>query len=148
MKTIARIVLAALALGAPLVPAIAAEKKQAGPHGGRLIAGLEPRAEFFVTADKKIQISFVAADGKTVVAPTKQVVTVTMGDRAKPTRLEFARSGDALLSTAAIPAGKDLATVVQIKPSADAKIVTDRFNLDLSKCPDCKLHEYACTCAH
>lgn len=141
------LVLALAALVAPASAAVA-EKKKAGPNGGRIIAGLEPRAEFFVTADKKVQITFVGADGKTVVAPTAQVVTVTMGDRAKPTTLAFAKAGNTLLSTATIPAGKDLPTVVQIKPTPEAKAVIDRFNLDLSKCPDCKLTEYACTCAH
>jgi hypothetical protein len=38
--------------------------------------------------------------------------------------------------------------VVQIKVTPDAKTVTEKFNLNLEKCPTCKYQEYACTCEH
>lgn len=123
------------------------EKKVAGPNGGRIIATVEPRAEFFVTADRKVQITFLDKAGK-AIAPAEQVVTITTGDRSAPKTLTFAKSGNALLSTAALPAGNDLPTVVQIKAGATGKIITAKFNIDLSKCGECKLAEYACTCGH
>ncbi len=123
------------------------EKKVAGPHGGRIIATIHPRAEFFVTADRKIQITFLDDAGK-AIAPAEQVVTVTTGDRAAPTKLTFTKTATALLSTAALPAGNDLPTVVQIKSTPTSPTITAKFTLDLSKCGECKLAEYACICAH
>lgn len=125
----------------------AESKKVAGPHGGRILAGLEPRAEFFVTPERKVQITFLDRKGDPV-EPAAPSVTVTTGDRAAPTRLTFAKSGKAFISTTALPAGNDLPTVVQIKPTPDAATVTERFNLNLSTCSECKLSEYACICDH
>lgn len=125
----------------------AESKKVAGPHGGRILAGLEPRVEFFVTAERKVQITFLDRNGK-AVAPAEQVVTVTTGDRAAPTRLTFAPSGGALVSNQPLPTGNDWPTVVQIKSTPAAKTVTERFNLNLSTCSECKLGEYACICDH
>jgi len=122
-------------------------KKVAGPNGGRIIATVTPRAEFFVTADRKVQITFLDDAGK-AIAPAEQVVTVTTGDRSAPKSLTFAQAGNTLLSTSALPAGNDLPAVVQIKANATAKPITAKFTLDLNKCGECKLAEYACTCAH
>jgi hypothetical protein len=146
MKTIIPTLLAAIALGMGAV-AHAKEKKVAGPNGGRILAGLEPRAEFFVMADRKVKITFLNKDGKPV-APADQVVNVTAGDRSAPTRLTFVKSDGVLVSNAALPAGNDFPTVVQIKPAPDGKTVVERFNLDLSICDECKKAEYACICDH
>ena len=97
--------------------------------------------------DKKVEIRFVNDDNK-VVAPGEQVITVTLGDRSAPTKLAFTKDGNKLVSDKAIPEGNDLPTVVQIKARPDAKSVTEKFNLNLSKCPTCTNAEYACTCAH
>jgi hypothetical protein len=123
------------------------EKKVAGPNRGRVLTGLDPRAEFFVTADRKVQITFLDKDGKPV-APKAQVVTVTAGNRAAPTTLTFAKSGNVLVSNAALPAGNGFPTVVQIVPTPGAETVVHKFNTDLSKCGACKNAEYACVCDH
>lgn len=123
------------------------EHGKAGPTGGKLIADVEPHAEFFVNADKKVEIRFVNEDNK-VIAPGEQVVSVTMGDRSAPTKLSFTKDGDKLVSDKAIPTGNDLPTIVQIKANASAKAVTEKFNLNLNKCPTCANAEYACTCEH
>lgn len=122
-------------------------KVKAGPTGGRLITEIEPHVEFFVNKDKRVEIRFVDDDNK-VVAPGAQVVAVTLGERSAPTKLAFAKDGNKLVSDKAIPEGNDLPTVVQIKATADSKSVTEKFNLNLEKCPTCKYQEYACTCAH
>jgi hypothetical protein len=152
-KSLVLTIIAALALSLPATAAektqdaanLTREKKVAGPNGGRIITTVEPRAEFFVTADRKVQITFLDNAGK-AIAPADQVVTVTTGDRSAPKTLTFAKTGNALLSTAALPAGDDLPTVVQITTSASVKTVTEKFNIDLGKCGECKLAEYACTC--
>lgn len=122
-------------------------KAKAGPTGGKLITKVEPHAEFFVNKEKKIEIRFVDDDNK-VVAPAEQVVTVTLGNRSKPTKLTFAKEGDKLISNATVPEGNNHPTVVQIKTDAKAKTVTEKFNLNLSDCPTCDNAEYACECDH
>jgi hypothetical protein len=148
MNTIIRLLaLTALALTVTVTVASAHGKITAGPNKGRLVTGVEPRAEFFVTAERKVQITFVGKDGQPV-APADQVVTVTAGDRAAPTTLTFTRTGDVLLSDTALPAGNDFPAVVQIKATPDAKPVYARFNLNTAICGGCKNAEYACTCGH
>lgn len=120
---------------------------KAGPTGGKLITEVEPHVEFFVNKDNKVEIRFIDDDMK-VVAPGEQVISVTLGDRSAPTKLSFTKDGDKLISDKAIPEGENLPTVVQIKTTADAKSVTEKFNLNLAQCPTCKNKEYACTCAH
>ncbi len=131
---------------ASLTFATAAEKIKA-PNGGRIIHAVEPPAEFLITKDKKIEVRFLDDAGK-VVPPAAQTVTVTMGDRAAPTKLAFTKDGDKLVSDKTIPDGKDLPVVVQIKATPEAKSVTAKFNLNMSTCPECKLGEYACACDH
>lgn len=121
-------------------------KKIAGPNQGRVLTGIEPRAELFVTAERKLRITFVDDAGKPVAPPAGASVTVITGDRAAPTTLSFAADGDALLSTAALPEGGNLPAVVRIKPGAEAKLVTIRVQLNLAKCGECSRPEYACVC--
>ena len=123
------------------------EKNVGGPNGGRLLTAIEPHAEFLLLPDRKVQITFVNDDGA-AIAPFGQVVTVTTGERLKPTRLYFTAAGNSLVSNQAVPAGDDLPVIVQIKPSATAKTIVERFHLNLSVCGDCKRAEYACICDH
>jgi len=123
------------------------EKKEAGPNGGRILTSIEPRAEFFVTADRKVQITFVDDNGK-AIAPAEQIVTVTTGERSAPVKMTFAKNETALLSEQTVPEGNNFPVVVQIKTSPDAKAIVEKFTLNLSICPDCKYAEYACICSH
>ena len=123
------------------------EENVAGPNGGRLITAVEPHAEFLVTPERKVRITFVGDDGKPV-APADQTVIVTAGERAAPTTLTFTKTADGLLSEATLPDGNDYPTVVQIKPTPDSKTVVARFNLNTTICPGCDRPEYACTCGH
>jgi hypothetical protein len=136
-------------LAAVLVTALTvfADEKKAGPNGGRLLTNVTPNAEFLVLKDRKVQITFIGADGK-AVAPAEQVVTVTTGERSAPVKLTFTKSGDSLISNAAIPQGDSLPAVVQIKATPEASAVISKFNVNTAHCPGCKLEEYACTCDH
>lgn len=127
--------------------ASAAEEKIKAPNGGKIIHEVEPHAEFLISKENKIEIRFLDDAGK-VVEPGAQVVTVTMGDRTKPTKLVFAKDGDKLVSDKTIPEGKELPVVLQIKAKEGEKAVTEKFNLNLAKCPTCEHAEYACTCEH
>ncbi|MDG2125501.1 MAG: hypothetical protein P8J87_17485 [Verrucomicrobiales bacterium] len=123
------------------------EKIVAGPNGGRILHEVEPHAEFFVTAERKIQITFVDNSLKPIAAAA-QTVSVMAGDRSSPTSLAFAPSGTALLSDGTLPQGNDFPVVVSFKTTPDADTVRAKFNLNLEDCPTCDYKEYACTCDH
>jgi hypothetical protein len=125
----------------------AKEKKTAGPNGGRILTKVEPHAEFFVTTDRKVQITFLGEDGK-AIPPSGQIVTVTAGSRSAPAKLSFVRSGDSFLSETKLPEGSNFPAVIQIKESSDGKTITEKFNVNLATCSECSLAEYACICGH
>jgi hypothetical protein len=121
--------------------------KVAGPNGGRLITSIDPRAEFLLTPDRKVQVTFVGQDGKPV-SPGEQIVAVTTGERSAPLKLNFTKTGAALVSDQSVPEGGPFPVVIQIKSTPDSKAVVERFTLNLSPCPECKMAEYACICSH
>jgi len=151
MKTRIKALLIVLGLG--LSPALHAKdehdhaKKTAGPNGGRVVTSVDPHFEFFVTPEKKVKITFLGEDGKPV-ALKEQSVTATGGERANPTKLAFAKEGETLISDKALPDGKMIPIVLQVKLTPDAKAVTEKFGINLADCPECKHKEYACTCEH
>jgi hypothetical protein len=126
--------------------------KITGPNKGRVLTELEPHAEFFVTAERKVRLTFVDDAGKPVAIPAGFTATLVTGDRAKPTTLQFAAEGEGagatLLSTAALPEGQNLPAILRATPEAGAKAVTIRFQINLANCGECSRPEYACTCAH
>ncbi|GAB4166126.1 MAG: hypothetical protein Fur0032_03320 [Terrimicrobiaceae bacterium] len=120
-------------------------KREAGPNGGRILTAVEPHAEFLVLPDRKIQITFLGEDGKPVAAEGR-LVTVTMGERSAPVKMNFTPAGPSLISDLAVPMGNHFPVVVQFRPTPDAKPVVEKFMLDMSVCPGCRLAEYACIC--
>jgi hypothetical protein len=127
--------------------ASAHEHKIAGPNGGRLLTIVEPHAEFFVTPDRKVQITFVD-DALQPIAVAAQTVIVTAGDRTAPTTLNFVREGNVLVSDRELPPGNNFPAIVQLKTSPEAKTTVARFNVNFSTCPGCNYTEYACICDH
>jgi hypothetical protein len=123
------------------------KKKTPGPNGGRILTSVEPNLEFLVMKDRKVQISALTADAK-VTPVTTQTLTLTGGDRANPTSLTFAKSGDVLVSDKSLPDGKRFPVILQIKTSADSSPVTDKFEVNFADCPTCDYQEYACICDH
>ena len=120
---------------------------EAGPNGGRILHDVEPHVEFFVTDDRKVQISAVDDDGKAVPVTT-QTVSLMGGSRANPTKMKFTKEGDILVSDIAFPEGNDFPVVVQLKGAPEDKAAIVKFNLNLADCPTCDNKEYACTCDH
>ena len=123
------------------------EGAKAGPNGGKIIVEVEPHLEFFVTEDRKVQITALDKDGKAATIG-EQSVSIIAGDRSNPTRMTFSKEGEVLVSDKAFPEGNDFPVVVQIKTTAEAKTVIEKFNLNLEDCPTCSYLEYACTCDH
>ncbi len=118
-----------------------------GPNGGRLLEGTDPAVEFLVIEDRKVQLTLVGADGQ-AITPGTEVVTVTAGDRSAPTKLTFTPKGNSLISSAALPEGDDLATVVELKAAPGATSKYARVQLNLKDCPTCDVLEYVCQCDH
>lgn len=124
-------------------------KKVAGPNGGRIFSGTDFRAEFFVTDDKKVQITFLDEENK-AIPPAAQTVSIICGDRSNPTTLTPTKKGDsiALISSATIPAGNNYPTIITVQTNPDAAPARAKFSLNLSQCSSCDYKEYACTCDH
>lgn len=122
-------------------------RTEPGPNGGRLVVGDDFKLEFFVKADRTVQISFLDKDGA-VVSPTKQTVSLIGGDRSNPTRLQFEKSGKVLLSKSALPNNNNMPAILNVIASEGANTIRERFNINMSTCSECSLHEYACICGH
>ncbi len=124
-------------------------EKVAGPNGGKIITNVEPHAEFFVTAERKVRITFLDDDNK-AIAVANQSASIVCGDRSNPTTLTLAKEayGMSLVSDITLPAGNNFPTIVSIKTSPEAQPVRSKFALNLTDCPSCKYKEYACICDH
>ncbi len=124
-------------------------KKIAGPNGGRVITSVEPHAEFFVTPDNKVRITFLNEQNQPIPV-AEQTVGIVCGDRSNPTTLTFTKAADNnfLLSNETLPAGNNHPTIVSFKTTPAAPTVRAKFILNLTDCPTCDHKEYACTCSH
>jgi len=122
-----------------------AEKIVAGPKGGRLLESEPLKAEFFVTAERKVEITFYDAALKPVDAGV-QVITVTAEPTAGKVKLDLKKTATGFVSKTALPAGEPYRVVVQTRASADAKPKNFRIDLNLEMCEGCQKKEYACIC--
>lgn len=123
----------------------AAEKSVGGPKGGRLLEVDGQKAEFFVTKDKKVEITFYDSALKPV-APAEQVVAVTAEPKSGRTKIDLEKTATGYVSKTALPEGTPYRVVVQMRAKPDAKPQNFRVDLDLENCGECKRAEYACTC--
>ncbi len=101
-------------------------------------------AEFVVGKDRMVTVFFYDHDMKPVEAAAQSITGIAEAPAGK-TKLEFKKSGNAFVSTAALPPGDGYNVVLQIK-TADSKVKNFRILLNLKLCPECKLAEYACAC--
>lgn len=136
-----------LALTAALCASLSAqaEKIVAGPKGGRLLDTEPQKAEFFVTKDRKVEVTFYDAALK-AVAPAAQVVTVVAEPKGGKSTLALEKTATGFVSKTALPEGEPYRLVVQVRESAEAKPKNFRVDLNLETCGECKHAEYACTC--
>ncbi len=135
----------AVAAFCSVVSLIAAEKIVGGPKGGRLLEVDGQKAEFFVTADRKVEITFYD-DALKPIAPGGQVVAVTAEPKVGRTKLDLDKTATGYLSQTALPAGDPYRVVVQLRSKPDAKPQNFRVDFNLATCGECKRAEYACTC--
>lgn len=126
----------------------AAEKAVAGPKGGRLLDATPQKAEFFVTKDRRVEVTFVDA-GRKPVAPGTQLIAITAEPKSGRRPVEMTKTASGFVSNAALPeAAEPYRVVVQIRAEAGARPQNFRIDLNLDTCGGCKLAEYACICEH
>jgi hypothetical protein len=106
-----------------------------GPNGGHVVESKAGFAfEITVDKDRKARVVFLDKDLKAATLAA-QSVTGIAGERTAPVKLAFAKGKDAdanvLVSEQALPAGAHVPMVLVIKATADAKAVTERFELHL-----------------
>ena len=131
-----------------ILAATAAEKIVGGPKGGRLLDAGAQKAEFFVTKDRKAEITFYDA-GLKPAALGAQVVAITAEPKSGRKTLEMEKTANGYISKTALPeSAEPYRVVVQLREKADASPKNYRVDLNLEKCGECKRLEYACTCDH
>jgi len=118
-----------------------------GPQGGKLLDNEAPRAEFFVNAERKVEIRFYDAEMK-VVTPDRQIVSIIAAAPSGKTMMNLQSAGDALVSAEALPEGDGYIIVIQIKASPESRIQNFRLLYHAENCGGCNRAEYACTCDH
>ncbi|MCW1886754.1 hypothetical protein OKA04_18590 [Luteolibacter flavescens] len=109
------------------------EKK--GPNGGHLVESKSGIIlEVVVDKERKARVTFLDKDKKAAKLEA-QTITGTAGERSAPVKLAFAKGKDddanVLISDKALPEGAHVAMILVIKTAADAKAVTERFELHL-----------------
>jgi len=124
---------------------LSAAETVGGPKGGRLLETAPHPTEFFVTADRHVEITFYDADLK-AVPPGKQTVAVIAEPASGRTPLALEPTATGFHSTAPLPAGEPYRVVVQVRATPDAAPQNFRLDLVLSTCGECKRAEYACIC--
>lgn len=122
-----------------------AVKVGGGPKGGRLLESTPLKAEFLVTADRKVEITFYDA-GLKPAAPGTQTVAVTAEPATGRMPLELEPTATGFVSKAALPAGEPYRVVVQVRATAEARPQNFRIDLNLATCGECQRAEYACIC--
>lgn len=115
------------------------------PNNGKIIDDLKPLVELLITEENKVQITLLDEEGK-ATKPDGQRFSAIAGERANPTSLKFELVGDAFVSTAVLPKGKNIPVILTLKTEGGKQRA--KFNLNLNDCPTCDFLEYACICDH
>ncbi len=116
------------------------------PNGGRILHEIVPHVEFFITKDRKVQITFVDDEGKAM--KDEATLRAIGGKRKAPTKFTFTKTKHGFLSDEKLPEGMKVPILLMFKDSEGKKMPTIKFNVDLNNCPTCEFLEYACTCDH
>lgn len=140
MRTFTMLMVAWVGMGVAHAGAVAQ-----GPTGGKLLDNSPPRAEFFVNAERRVEIRFFDAELKAVPVAAQVVKVIAEAPSGKTTLTLEGKDG-MLASAAALPEGDGYNVVVQIRATPDAKPQNFRVALHLETCGGCQRPEYACTC--
>ena len=124
----------------------ASEKIVGGPKGGRLLEADGQKAEFFVTEDRRVEITFYDASLQPM-APASQAVAVIAEPKSGRTKLELEKTAAGYVSKTPLPEGDPYRVVVQLRATPESKLQNFRIDLNTETCGECKRAEYACTCS-
>ncbi|TDU71067.1 hypothetical protein EI77_02185 [Prosthecobacter fusiformis] len=115
-----------------------------GPNGGRILEFSKDETMHgeVTVKDGKFNIALLDKDMKPV-SLDKQEITVSTGDRDKPTRLTVEKDKKGF-SLPVVAEGQWL--IVQYRSSPDAKPITARMNYDTGICSGCNKAEWLCQC--
>lgn len=116
-----------------------------GPKGGKVVEVDSGHAEFLILPDKKVSVTFYDQEMKPT-SPGEQVIAVVAEAPAGKAKLEFEKTTEAFVSTAALPDGDGYRLVLQVRSKPDGKMQNFRIDYHMEQCPECKRPEYACTC--
>ena len=116
-----------------------------GPNGGRILelSKNETLHGEVTVQDGKFHLALLDKNMKPL-APAGHSIAVTVGDRAKPEKLEVHKAGDHFVFPL-VKGGQWV--IVQMREDAKAKPITARFEYDPSPCEKCKAPEWLCKCA-
>ncbi|MGC6456731.1 MAG: hypothetical protein ACON4R_00025 [Akkermansiaceae bacterium] len=117
------------------------------PNGGRILHEVEPHVEFFITKDRKVQLTFVNDHGKPVAGGNASIKAVG-GKRSAPTNFTFEKTKTGFISKEKLPQGDLVPIVLMFKDGKGKAVKPIRFNVDMKDCPTCDFLEYACVCDH
>lgn len=117
------------------------------PNGGRVLHDVVPHAEFFITKERKVQITFLDDQGKPLADDAASLRAIG-GERAKPTKFTFEKTKHGFLSKEKLPEGNLVPIVLMFKGSEGKAVKPIKFNVNMEECPTCDFLEYACTCDH
>ncbi len=104
------------------------------------------KAEFFVTAERRAEITFLDSALKPAT-PGSQVVSAIAEIPGQRTVVEFDRTESGFVSREVLPeSAAPYRVVVQIRRAPGEKPSNHRIELNLTQCGECGYLEYACTC--
>ena len=121
------------------------EIKVAGPNGGKIMEILDPHFEFFITKEKKVQITFLNEHGETI-QPSSQLFSLIAGSGSRRTKLKFEKLGNVLISNEVLPKGNRIPVILNIQASPGSKKILKNIQLSLRECTSCSYKRYACVC--
>lgn len=138
-----KIIALALALLSPI--AFGHSGVELGPNGGRILELSKNETLHGEVSLKDGNFHMALLDKNMKPAEIgDRTVTVTSGDRNKPSKLKVEKQGDHFV----FPVVKEGEwVIVQLRESAKASPVTARFQYDPSECAKCKSAEWLCKCS-
>lgn len=125
---------------------LTAASTQAGPHGGRVLAGEDP-VEFSVNADGKAVITFLD-EALQPQARGERVARVFVMHEGSRRALDLDFVDETFVSAQPLPEGDGYTIVVQVFADPESRPRNFRIVYETHICGGCDLQEYACTCGH
>lgn len=118
-----------------------------GPKGGKLLESEPLRAEFFVNAEREVEITFYGQDLHALPLAGQSVAAFVELPEGTM-RMAFEAREHTLVSTQPLPDGDGYRVVVQIGENPEARPQNFRIDYRPDLCGECNRAEYACLCDH